>query len=142
MNKRWGECINPSAIFQIHTFAARQAVARCLFADAERAEDQVQDVIGGGGAGDFIQRSQSIVEVEQEHFVRDFVVDGGFRGFERSQRVAHEALVADTGEKTALGMGADFSADVAKNLGAKLRNAFSGESGGADSRSFNMSLRG
>ena len=50
--------------------------------------------------------------------------------------------MADTGEKTALGMGADLSADVAKNLGAKLGNAFSGESGGADLRNFNMSLRG
>src|SRR5712691_5877077 len=142
MNKRWGECTNPSAIFQIHTLAVRQAIAWCLFADAKGAENQVQDVVCRGSAGNFIQRTQSVVEVEQEHFVRDFVADGGFRGFERRQRVAHEALVADSGEKTALGMGADFSADVAKNLGAKLRNAFSGESGGADLRNFNIGLRG
>src|SRR5437870_13121796 len=95
---------------------SRAGSLKVLFADAERAEDQVQDVIGGGGAGDFIQRSQSIVEAEQEHFVRGLVVAGGFRGFERSQRVADGALVADTGQQAALGMAADCSADVAKNL--------------------------
>jgi len=83
MNKRWGECTNPSAIFQIHPLAAEEAVSRCLFSDAKGAENQVQDVVSGGSAGNFIQRSQSIVEVEQQHFMRDFVADGGFRGFER-----------------------------------------------------------
>ena len=45
------------------------------FADAERAEDQIEDVVGGGGAGDFVERAERAVEVEQMHFVRGVALD-------------------------------------------------------------------
>jgi len=44
-------------------------VAGLLFSDAEGAEDQVQDVVGGSRAGDVVQRTQRTVEVEQKHLV-------------------------------------------------------------------------
>jgi NADPH:quinone reductase-like Zn-dependent oxidoreductase len=35
-----------------------------LLSDAEGAEDQVQDVVGGCGAGDFIERTQAAVQIQ------------------------------------------------------------------------------
>jgi len=52
----------------------------CSFPYAEAAEDQVEDVIGGGSAGDFVERPQGAVKVEEQHFVRNPVMDGGFGG--------------------------------------------------------------
>ena len=54
-----------------------------LLPDAELAEDQVEDVVGGGGAGDGIEGAESAVEIEQQHFVRDFRVYGTAGGVER-----------------------------------------------------------
>lgn len=42
-----------------------------LFADAELAEDEVQDVVGGGGAGKGVERLEGGVEVEEDHLVGD-----------------------------------------------------------------------
>ena len=42
-----------------------------LLADAESAEDAVQDVVGGGGAGDGVDGPQRCVEIQQQHLVRD-----------------------------------------------------------------------
>ena len=50
---------------------ARRVGERCLFSDAEGAEDQIEDVIGGGGAGDFVEGAEGSVEIEQEHLVGD-----------------------------------------------------------------------
>ena len=47
-----------------------------LLSDAEGAKDQVEDVVGGGGAGDFVERAESVVEIEEEHFVGDASGDG------------------------------------------------------------------
>ena len=52
--------------------------SRNLLADTERTEDQVQDVISSGGTSNFIQRTQSAVEVQQKHFMRNFVMDRDF----------------------------------------------------------------
>ncbi len=42
-----------------------------LLPDAEPAENQIQDVIVGGGPGNFIERTQGAVEIKQDHLVRD-----------------------------------------------------------------------
>jgi hypothetical protein len=47
-----------------------------LLSDAEGAEDQVEDVVGGGGAGDFVEGAEGVVEIEEEHFVGDAGGDG------------------------------------------------------------------
>ena len=46
-----------------------------LLADAEAGEDEIQDVVGGGLAGDGIERAQRLVQVEQDHLVRSVVAD-------------------------------------------------------------------
>jgi len=58
-----------------------------LLSDAEGAEDQIEDVIGGGGAGDFVEGAEGSVEIEQEHLVGDSVDYGVGRGVERGERV-------------------------------------------------------
>ena len=39
--------------------------------DAEGGEDQIQDVVGGGLAGQGIEGPESAIEIEQDHLVRD-----------------------------------------------------------------------
>jgi hypothetical protein len=58
-----------------------------LLSDAEGAEDQVEDVVRGGGAGDFVERAQCSVEIEQEHLVGDSGSDGVGRDVERGKRI-------------------------------------------------------
>ena len=40
--------------------------------DAKRAEDKVKNVVGGGRSGDRIEGPKSAVEIEQQHFMRNF----------------------------------------------------------------------
>ena len=61
---------------------SRQSVEGNLLSNAEGAEDQIEDVVGGGGAGDGIERPQGVVEIEQQHLVRDLGRDGDSRGIE------------------------------------------------------------
>jgi len=42
-----------------------QASFLSLFSNAERAKDQVEDVVGGGRTGDRVQWAQRVVEIEQ-----------------------------------------------------------------------------
>jgi hypothetical protein len=45
-------------------FCGAGALQLTLFSDAEGTEDQVQDVVGGSGAGDVVERTQRGVEIE------------------------------------------------------------------------------
>ena len=51
-----------------------------LFSNAERAENQIEDVIGGCGSRDLIERPQGAVEIEEKHFVGNFILDRCSRG--------------------------------------------------------------
>ena len=82
-----------------------------LFSDAERAEDQVEDVVGSGGAGDFIQRTQSAIEVEQEHLVGNFLWNRSPSFIQRANRVGDQLLLAHIGQEAALALSAAISAD-------------------------------
>ncbi len=67
---------------------SRNSVARCdvvSLSNAESAEDQVQDVVCGGSAGDGVERTQRAVKIEQQHFVRNFFRDRVLRGLERGE---------------------------------------------------------
>jgi hypothetical protein len=68
-------------------FAAQNGTGLHLLSDAEGAEDQVEDVVGGGGAGDFVEGAEGSVEVEQKHLVRDAGGDGVGRVVERGEGV-------------------------------------------------------
>jgi hypothetical protein len=54
-----------------------------LFSNAERAEDEVQDVVRGSGSGNLIEGPQGVVEIEKQHFVGDFVLHCDSRAFQR-----------------------------------------------------------
>jgi hypothetical protein len=70
-----------------------------LFAYAEFAEDEVEDVVGCGGAGEGIEGAKGVVEVQENHFVGDFV-DGCLSGLgERGERRGDCLLLADIGEQ-------------------------------------------
>src|SRR5260370_32668183 len=43
-----------------------------LFANAKCREDAIEDVVGGGGSGDGVDGAERPIEIEQQHFVRDF----------------------------------------------------------------------
>src|SRR5580693_9084200 len=92
--------------------------------NAERAEDQVKDVVGGGGSGDGVEWPQGVVEIKQQHFVGDSGRDGAGRGSERGQRLLHQALMADVGEKASFGLRSGLAANMAQNFGAQFGNAF------------------
>ena len=46
-----------------------------LFSNAKRAEDEIEDVVAGSGSGDLIERPQGVVEIEEEHFMGNFIPD-------------------------------------------------------------------
>jgi hypothetical protein len=100
-----------------------------LFSDAETAEDQVQDIVGSGGAGNFVQRAEGVVEVEQEHFVGHFVLHGGLSSAQGCERILHQLLVAEVGQEACIGLSAGVSTDVAKDFGAQLGDSLAGKGG-------------
>src|SRR5271165_2793903 len=67
--ERWRGCRNSDCLW-------------LLLSDAEGAEDQVEDVVGGGGAGNGVEGAEGAVEIEQQHFVGDFRGYGAGRGIE------------------------------------------------------------
>lgn len=58
-----------------------------LLPDTKRTEDQIEDVIGSSSASNRVKRSQRVVKIQQEHFVRNFCLDGRTGGSERRQRI-------------------------------------------------------
>ena len=88
-----------------------------------------QDVVGGGGAGDFVERAQGVVEIEQQHFVRHAGGDCAAGGVERGERFVHQLLVADVGEKSAFDLrcAASLLRRRAQNRRAQLVDAVAGE---------------
>jgi hypothetical protein len=65
--------------------------------DAEGPEDQIEDVVGGGGARDFVEGSEGSVEIEQEHLVGNSGGYGVGRSVERGERIVDQFLVANAG---------------------------------------------
>ena len=72
---------------------------RCLFANAKRRKDPVQDIIGGGGAGDRIEGPQRGVKIQQQHFVRDPEFGRFASLLQRLEAFAQQLLVADAGDE-------------------------------------------
>src|ERR1700739_5052159 len=103
-----------------------------LLADAEGAKNQVQDVVRGGRAGDFIEWAEGAVEVEEEHFVRDTRGNGIACGREGGKRVTNEFLVANIGQETGFDLRAAFSAHMLEDRGAQFRDAFAGQGRSVD----------
>ena len=100
------------------------------FSDAKRGEDQVEDVVGGGGAGDFVELAEGAVEVEQEHFVRGVALDRVGGGGKSGERVLDQLLLAEVGEERGLLLGG-AAGDLHYFL-PQLGDSLSGQSGGLD----------
>jgi hypothetical protein len=54
-----------------------------LLADAELAEDEVEDVVGGGGAREGVEGVEGFVEIEKDHLVGDRYGDALLRPLQR-----------------------------------------------------------
>jgi len=98
-----------------------------LLSDTKSAEDQAQNVIRGGGAGDFVERVQGIVKIHEEHLVRYLVADRGSRSIEGGGRPSYQFLVAQVGEEASFGGSARLAADMTENLCPELWNALAGD---------------
>ena len=97
-----------------------------LFADAEGGEDAVEDVVGGSGAGNGVDRAEGGVEVEQQHLVGDLGVDGAAGFVETGEGFAEELLVAEVGDESGLAVGRGDGID---DGAAELGDAVAGEGG-------------
>src|SRR6266576_2314503 len=90
-----------------------------LFSNTEGAEDQIQDVICSSRPRDFIKLAQGVVQVEQDHFVGNFVANGCLGGIERGYAFTDQCLMPQTGNKPSFRLHARFSADVTQDLVAQ-----------------------
>ena len=95
-----------------HTGILNQRRSRCrvgvperLLSDAEGGEDEVEDVVGGGGAGEGVEAAEGFVEVEEEDLVGELGCDGGAGGFEAGEGGLDGGVLAQGGEGGGFGRG-------------------------------------
>src|SRR5271165_7586096 len=110
------------------------ALDLALFSNAERTEDEVQDVFGCGRAGYVVQWTQGTVEVEQDHLVWRLQRHGLGGAVERRDSVGHQHLLADIGQKSCLLLGT-IPMYPFENHGLQLRDAFASQGRREDCRS-------
>src|SRR5690348_3397523 len=113
------------------TPAAPGGGAPGLFSDAESAEDEAEDVVGSGGAGDFVERAQGVVEVKQQHLMGHALGHCGRGSIKSLQGILHQAAMAGIGQKSAFDLRALLAAHLAQDLGPEFGDAGAGEGGGA-----------
>jgi len=104
------------------------ALDTALFSDAEGGEDQVQDVVGGGLAGQRVERRQCTVKIKQDHLVRNGAGVGLRRIAQRRQRSRNRLVMAQAGQQAWFGRSS--AGGEGQNPLAQFRNAFAGERGG------------
>src|ERR1035438_851815 len=104
-----------------------------LLSNAEGPEDEIEDVVGGGGAGYFVEGTQGSVEIEQQHLVRNAGGYGVAGGSERAERVVHPFLMANAGEEAGFGVLRRVARDVTQDGFAQRGYAIAGQGGGTDS---------
>lgn len=69
-----------------------------LFSNAEGGEDEVENVIGGGLAGERVEGPEGAIEVNQDHLVGDAVVVGAAAIFKSHACCDDALLLAEVGE--------------------------------------------
>src|SRR5579871_1807077 len=85
-------------------FCHRQAAIKTyyiLLANTECAEDTIQNIVGGGGASDAVDRRESAIEIEYQQFVRNGRCGGGARFREHLNGLGKEILLTQAGDETA-----------------------------------------
>jgi hypothetical protein len=100
-----------------------------LFSYAESAKDEVEDVVTGGSTGNFIDRAQGSVEIEQEHFVRDPGRNGFHGGIQRNEGVMDELLVSHVCKKAGFLLRSSACRHLIQDRLSQSRNAFSSQGG-------------
>src|SRR5262249_28543429 len=103
-----------------------------LLADAEAGEDQVQDVIGGGLARDGVKRAQRAVKIEHDHFMRNASLGRETCRRKTVERLFHQSLMADVGEKSGFLLSGGAAGDVLQDRLAKVVDARSGDGRGLE----------
>lgn len=76
-----------------------------LFSDAEGAEDQIENVVGGSLPCQGIESPEGSVKVEQDHLMGDAAVVGMTAVFEGGSCVDNGLLLAKVCEETGFGGG-------------------------------------
>ena len=84
---------------EIRSFFQDSQLPLSSFPDAEGREDVGQDVFDGGLAGDGVERAERVVEIEQEHLVRDSVGKAAAGGGEGVERLPQQTLLPDVGQE-------------------------------------------
>src|SRR5258708_7763718 len=107
----------------------RRASIPASFADAELAEDEGEDVVAGGGAGESVESVEGFVEVGEDHLVRDGVGCGLLGAGQGCCCGGDGLLLAEIGEESGVGGGSDRG-DVGEDGGAEFGEACSGQGGG------------
>src|SRR5690242_8959143 len=103
-----------------------------LLSNAESAEDEAQDVVGSGGAGNFVERAQGVVEVKQQHLMGHALGHCGRGSIKSLQGILHQAAMAGIGQKAGFHLRALLAAHLAQDLGPEFGDAGASEGGGAD----------
>ena len=60
-----------------------------LLSDAESTEDESENVVVGSGARDLVEWPQGVVEIHQDHLMRNLVRDRRFGGAQRTKRIVN-----------------------------------------------------
>ena len=89
----------------------------------------VEDVVAGGGAGEGVERSEGLVEVEENHLVGDVCDCGVGCTDEGGERRVDGLLLAEVGEQRGFGSGG-AGCDEREDGCAKFWDAVAGERGG------------
>src|SRR5262249_7776754 len=74
-----------------------------LFADAETAEDEIENVVVSSRACDFVERTKCVVEIEQQHLVWNATVNGLFSRIQSVEGIANQRLMAGVGQESRFG---------------------------------------
>lgn len=81
----------------------------CLFSDTEAAEDQVENIVSGGFAGDGIEWPQGAIKIEHDHLVRNVTVGSFACRFQTADGFEYQSLMADIGEESCLVLSAGLA---------------------------------
>ena len=109
---------------------------RDLLSNAEGGEDEVKDIVGGGGAGELVEGAEGGVEIEEKHLVGS-VSGGRLVGLgEGVERGVDSGLLADVGQNRGVLFSALVSIYVAQDLSTKFLDTLSSYCRRTDKRRF------
>src|SRR5579859_2289513 len=100
-----------------------------LLPNTKTAEDQVQNIVCGGLAGDGIQRTQGSVEIQHDHLVRNAAGNGILGGSQAGERLFHQSLMTDVGQEPGFVLARRMASKSIENFCPQLVDTLSGQGG-------------